>query len=91
MEAALAMYDALVKINVPHAAARDVVTALERDMGNTLATKSDIALLKADLQSRYELMESRLSLTETRITVRLGGLIAAGIGLLATLLTVYRC
>ena len=83
MEASLAIYDALVKINVPHAEAREVVGALERDMSNTLATKSDIAGLRVEFLNRFELVE-------TRITVRLGGLIAAGVGLLATLLTVYR-
>jgi hypothetical protein len=41
------LYDALVSISVPSDKARAVVDAMERDMGTTLATKQDLALLTA--------------------------------------------
>ncbi len=55
------LYDALVSINVPNDKARAVVDAMERDMGTTIATKSDLQVLqhatKADLQLlRQELL-----------------------------------
>ena len=43
------LYDALVSIDVPAEKARAVIDALEHDMGATLATKSDIQLLKQEL------------------------------------------
>jgi len=43
------LYDALVSINVPGDKARAVVDAMERDMGMTLATKTDLLLLKQDI------------------------------------------
>lgn len=53
MDYLYSLYDALVSINVPNDRARAVVDAMERDMGTTLATKSDIGELriatKADL------------------------------------------
>lgn len=49
------LYDALVSIDVPNDKARAVVDAMERDMGTTIATKTDLQILqgatKADLQT----------------------------------------
>jgi hypothetical protein len=49
------LYDALISINVPNDKARAVVDAMERDMGTTLATKTDLENLrvatKADLEN----------------------------------------
>jgi hypothetical protein len=42
----LSLYDALVSIEVPADKARAVVDAMERDMGASLATKTDILLIK---------------------------------------------
>ena len=54
MDYLYSLYDALVSIHVPNDKARAVVDAMERDMGTTIATKSDLQLLqqatKADLQ-----------------------------------------
>jgi hypothetical protein len=44
------LYDALVGIDVPVEKARAVIDALERDMGATLATKTDIQLLKREIE-----------------------------------------
>jgi hypothetical protein len=45
------LYDALVSINVPNDKARAVVDAMERDMGTTIATKTDLQLLRQELIS----------------------------------------
>jgi hypothetical protein len=59
------LYDALVSINVPNDKARAVVDAMERDMGTTIATKSDLQMLqqatKADLQLLRQELISALS------------------------------
>ena len=63
------LYDALVSIHVPNDKARAVVDAMERDMGTTIATKTDLQMLqsatKADLQLlRQELISSLASRDE---------------------------
>ena len=45
------LYDALVSVNVPNDKARAVVDAMERDMGTTIATKTDLQLLRQELVS----------------------------------------
>jgi hypothetical protein len=47
------LYDALVSINVPTDKARAVVDAMERDIGTTLATKSDLQLLRHELGRKW--------------------------------------
>jgi len=64
------LYDALVSINVPNDKARAVVDAMERDMGTTIATKTDLQLLRqeliASLASRDELAGVRTDLSALR-------------------------
>lgn len=58
MDYLYSLYDALVSINVPGDKARAVVDAMERDMGMTLATKTDLLLLKQDIAAvRQELKQ----------------------------------
>lgn len=90
MEFELAPYNALIKIHVPHEAAPDVVTALEREMLPTLATKSDLAAHRDLIEARLNHLEGKLGHLEARMTIRLGGLLAAGIGLIATLPVLLR-
>jgi len=52
MNAQLSLYDALVSVNIPADKARAVVAALEQEMTNVLATKSDIELLRQELKSQ---------------------------------------
>ncbi len=65
MDYLYSLYDALVSINVPNDKARAVVDAMERDMGTTIATKSDLQMLqqatKADLQLLRQELISALS------------------------------
>jgi hypothetical protein len=72
------LYDALVSINVPNDKARAVVDAMERDMGTTLATKADLQTLRQEL----ELIRKDMQILGTSITVRLGSIIALGLGML---------
>gem|GEM_PF-1349708 len=63
------LYAALVSIDVPNDKARAVVDAMERDMGTTIATKTDLQILqiatKMDLQMlRQELISSLASRDE---------------------------
>jgi hypothetical protein len=72
------LYDALVSINVPNDKARAVVDAMERDMGTTLATKADLQLLRQEM----ELIRKDMEILGTSITVRLGSILALGLGML---------
>lgn len=87
------LYDALVSINVPTDKARAVVEAMERDMGTTLATKSDLQLLDQRLNARCDAIEQRLDSTRhsierdmellrSSLIVRLGSLQIVTLGLL---------
>jgi len=83
--------DALVSINVPNDRARAVVDAMERDMGTTIATKSDLQLLRLDMATKSDVVDLRhevalvrkdLELLSTMMTVRLGSVLMLGLGLL---------
>jgi hypothetical protein len=69
------LYDALVSINVPSDKARAVVDAMERDMLTQLATKSDIENLRV-------LMEAKLELLRSSMTIGLGSMLVVGLSLL---------
>ena len=60
------LYDALVSIDVPNDKARAVVDAMERDMGTTIATKTDLQILqvatKADLQTMQNATKAELQM-----------------------------
>jgi uncharacterized membrane protein YheB (UPF0754 family) len=104
-EFGLALYNALAGIQIPHERARDVITAMQRDMLTSLATKSDLASLRELLEAKMEIVEARTSARfdnleahtsarfdnlEARMTVKLGGIMAAGIGLIAALFVLLR-
>lgn len=76
------LYDALVSINVPNDKARAVVDAMERDMGTTLATKSDLQLLRTEFRQELALVRKDLEILATAMTVRLGSMLIVGLGLL---------
>ena len=99
MHFAIAVYDALVAIDVPAEKAKAVVTALEHDMTTELATKSDLnhleVALKADLgHMRTEFKSEVKHLSETfdlklkamgnTIVIRLTAVMVAVVGLAAT-------
>jgi hypothetical protein len=80
------LYDALVSINVPNDKARAVVDAMERDMATTIATKSDLQLLRSELHQECALirkdMEIMAATISTNIIVRTGSMLVVAIGLL---------
>src|SRR5437868_2702141 len=92
------LYDALVSINVPNDRARAVVDAMERDMAATIATKSDLQMLRqeltsvmsglatrddvADLRQGLALLRKDMELLSTTMTVRLGSMLMLGLGVL---------
>lgn len=98
MDYLYSLYDALVSINVPNDKARAVVDAMERDMGTTIATKSDLQMLRQELvamignlATREETQEVRsdialvrkdLEILSAAMTVRLGSMLIVGLGLL---------
>ncbi len=75
MKASLALYQALRSINVEESKATAVIDALESDMQNVLATKSDIAQLKAELLA-----------VELKLTIRMGVMLSAAVGVMLTAL-----
>ncbi|WP_338523638.1 hypothetical protein NUH87_28600 [Pseudomonas batumici] len=88
MKIELAMYQALVAINVPELKATAVIEALENDMQSVLATKTDITDVKADitaLKSDITALRAEVVATcsqlETKLTVRMGVMLSAFIGL----------
>ena len=75
MEHLYSLYDALVAINVPNDKARAVVEAMERDMLSKLATKQDVQLLQA-----------RIETLMARQTAGIGSIAVISVGVLYTLL-----
>ncbi len=55
MDYLYSLYDALVSIHVPNDKARAVVDAMERDMGTTIATKTDLQLLRQEMATKVDL------------------------------------
>ena len=98
MDYLYSLYDALVSINCPNDKARAVVDAMERDMGMTIATKSDLQLLRQEMATKADIADIRADLAELRqttallakevellattMTVRLGSMLMLGLGLL---------
>ena len=85
----VSLYDALVSIAVPADKARAVADAMERDMSVTLATKSDIQLLrqeldqlKQELSLQLNLVRKEMELLRSSMTVRLGSIQVVTAGLL---------
>lgn len=87
MDHLYSLYDALVSINVPSEKARAVVDAMERDMETTLATKSDLQLLRQELRQEMALIRKDMEILGTSITVRLGSIMVLGLGVLFAALT----
>ncbi|KTC48754.1 hypothetical protein AO250_18390 [Pseudomonas syringae pv. actinidiae ICMP 19497] len=70
MKSSLALYQALISIDVPEDRATAVVDALESDMQTQLATKADI-----------DKLESRL---ELKLTIRMAVMLTAAVGIMLT-------
>ncbi len=82
MDYLYSLYDALISINVPNDKARAVVDAMERDMNTTLATKSDLQLLRQELRQEIALLRKDIEILPAAMTVRLGSVLVLGLGVL---------
>jgi hypothetical protein len=98
MDYLYSLYHALVSINVPNDKARAVIDAMERDMGTTIATKSDLQMLRQelvamignlatreetqDIRSDIALVRKDMEILSTAMTVRLGSMLIVGLGVL---------
>lgn len=77
MKGSLALYQALVSINVEESKAAAVVDALESDMQTQLATKADVQMLRAEMHQ----LKADVAQSELRLTIRMGVMLSAAVGL----------
>ena len=82
----ITLYDARVGANVPPDKAKAVVQAMERERFERLATQQDLQALQSTIAQQLLALASRL---KQDLTVRLGTLLAASIGLIVTLLKAF--
>lgn len=75
MKTELALYQALISINVPEQKANAVIEALESDMHSLMATKADLAALHAELKAD-------LAQLEVKLTIRMGLMLSATAGVM---------
>ncbi len=75
MKTELALYQALISINVNEQKANAVIEALESDMHSLLATKADLAALHAELKTD-------LAQLEVKLTIRMGLMLSATAGVM---------
>ncbi len=65
------MYDALVSINVPTEKAKAVIDAMEREMMDKIATKSDLEHVRELMAKDIEKINAKLDSQTQAITLRL--------------------
>ncbi|MFJ2331256.1 hypothetical protein [Pseudomonas helleri] len=75
MKTELALYQALISINIPEQKANAVIEALESDMHSLMATKADLAALHAELKAD-------LAQLEVKLTIRMGLMLSATAGVM---------
>ena len=73
METSLAIYEALIQAKVQPPDARRVAECLEKDVTSNLATKSDLVLVRQELEhlgqtmhTRFEALDARFAAIDTR-------------------------
>ncbi|MBN6774264.1 hypothetical protein JRG42_12220 [Pseudomonas granadensis] len=79
MKMELALYQALIAINVPEPKVEAVIQALESDLNTLLATKADIGSLRSEVSAQFK---TELSQLEVRLTIRMGVIVSASVGVL---------
>ncbi|WP_395610781.1 hypothetical protein [Pseudomonas sp. B22129] len=77
MKTELALYQALISINVTEQKANAVIDAMETDMQSLLATKADISALRSELTAE---LKTGLSQLEVKMTIRMGVMLSAFAG-----------
>ncbi len=85
------LYDALVSINVPNDKAKAVIDAMERELMDKVATKSDLKhvqeLLSKDVQTEVAKLGRTLT---TQLYLAIGGAVVLNCSILGTLLVLLR-
>lgn len=84
MRSSFALYQALRSINVTEDKATAVVDALESDMQTQLATKADLADIKADIAKLQATTKADFAQNELKLTIRMGVMISAAVGIMLT-------
>ncbi|MDO7903826.1 hypothetical protein ACE1YR_15480 [Pseudomonas sp. K1(2024)] len=79
MKTELALYQALIAINVPESKATAVIEALEADLTTLLVTKADLAALRGELLAQ-------LAQQENKLLLRTGMMLSASTGILIAVL-----
>jgi hypothetical protein len=101
MSVVYALYDALVSINVPDEKAKAVIDALEREMMDKLATRSEmnaefklvrqeISALGISLSKDIEAVGTRIDNQTREMTIRFGGMLAATVVLISAVIGIYK-
>ena len=78
MKTELALYQALISINVTEQKANAVIDAMETDMQSLLATKADISALRSELTAE---LKTGLSQLVVKMTIRMGVMLSAFAGI----------
>ena len=84
MKTELALYQALISINVPEQKANAVIEALESDMFSRLATKADLTAATAEVKTEIALLDAKIAQLDSRLTIRMGFMLSAAVGVLIT-------
>jgi hypothetical protein len=79
MKMDLALYQALMSINVPEPKVNAVIEAWESDLNTLLATKADVSGLRSDVIAQIKTEASQL---EVRLTIRMGMIVSAFAGII---------
>lgn len=88
------LYKALVASNVPDKHATAVIEAMEKEMTSTLASKTDLAMLRAELkidiselQKSLVKLDAKVDILSKNLTIRLLLIIGAAAGVSSGLVT----
>jgi hypothetical protein len=55
---------------------------MERDMGTTLATKTDLLLIRQEIENKFALLSRDIENLRLTMTVRLGSMIVVAVGVI---------
>lgn len=84
MKTELALYQALISINVPEQKANAVIEAWESDMISRLATKADLTAVAAELKTEIAKLDTKIAELDSKLTIRMGFMLSAAVGVVIT-------
>lgn len=77
--------DKLKSAGIPEAQARAHADAMDEALRESVATKSDINAARTDIRQEVARLEGRIDLAVRDLTIRLGGMVVAGVAILAAI------